>query len=138
MGLSATYLVLALVTTSALPAGDVREYKASELPKLVGNIPVSFELLDERGVRIAPSEVDQLTVVRVKPKASQATFDLVAYLDNSSLTMERNVRLPYDFRINCKGLLEGAHTLVLVFSGEGNDRAVATVDLSVKHRPRGH
>ncbi len=134
MGFSATCLILALVTTSALPAGDVPEYKTSELPRLVGNIPVSFELLDERRAPITLSEVDQLTIVRVKPKkASQATYDLRVYLDNSSLTTERNVRLPYDFRINCRGLREGAHTLILIFSGEGNDRAVATVNLSVKH-----
>jgi hypothetical protein len=135
MGFSATCLALALLAANALPPGDVPEYKTSELPKLVGNIPVSFELLDERQVPITLSEVNQLTIVRVKPKkTSQATYDLRVYLDNSSLTTERNVSLPYDFQINCRGLREGAHKLILIFSGEGNDRAVATINLSVKHK----
>ena len=127
-------LLLTMATTSAAQESKPKEYEPGELPLLVGDLALNVDLLDQRGVRLESARVDAVTTIRVtEERAMHNDYDLFAYIDRRSVFSKRNVRLPYEFKWDFRGLSEGTHTMMLVFVTKGTQKGIVRLNLSVQH-----
>jgi hypothetical protein len=128
-------LLIAVIVVMGIAQGTTpHEYTADELPQLVSDFQLQHELFDRAGVLISNGVVNDVVVLRVSaPGGSAGAHDLVIYIDNSSVGMGTAIRFPYELRWSFKGLLEGPHTMLLVFTNAEDEKGLVHLNLTVQH-----
>jgi hypothetical protein len=125
-----TVLVVVGITQTAGPY----EYTPDELPQLVSDFELQHELFDDCGAPITNSTVDDIVVIRISGAQPIAgAHDLVIYRDGRYVASRTDVRLPYELRWAFRGLLDGPHTMLLVFTNTEDERGLVHLNLTVQH-----
>jgi hypothetical protein len=123
-----------LVVLNTAQLGTPEEYAPEDLPQLASDFQLQYELRDHAGQPVTDSVVDDITLVRViAPESVTGLHDLVYYLDGRFVGARALLSFPYDFRFNFKGLREGSHAIVLVFTNAEGDKGIVRLNLTVQH-----
>jgi hypothetical protein len=126
-------MTVLLVVGMAQTAGPY-EYTPDELPQLVSDFELQHELFDDFGAPITNSTVNDIVVIRVSGAQPIAgAHDLVIYRDGRYVASVSDVRFPYDLRWAFRGLVNGPHTMLLVFTNAEDERALVHLNLTVQH-----
>lgn len=127
-------LVLFTILFSPLMVLAVDDYRPDELPLLVGDFDVSYDVLDEAGSSIEGA-ISGIATVRVKRPDSlyDGTYTLTLYIDRGYVAKKSRVKLPYDFRWNFGGLSSGYHELFFIIKDGYGRIGVLTFNITVQN-----
>ena len=141
-------LALCLVAVGTMGAGSlhefeladvpgVEEYEAGDLPFLVGDFGLTHSILELNGLPRTDDWVSGIKIIRISPADTltpTGPCKLYVYVDRVLLLKKRGILLPYDLKLNFKGLSEGTHEHVLLVRMPDNSLGVLNLDLTVKKR----
>jgi len=128
-------LLIALVTVLGVAQTTAPyEYTPEELPQLVSDFELQHELFDDSGTPITNSTVNDVVRIRIHGTEPIAgAHDLVIYSDGRYVASWTGVRFPYELRWSFRGLLNGPHTMLLVFTNAEDGKGLVHLNLTVQH-----
>jgi len=134
MSFTQALLTMALSVMGVAQATSPREYTPEELPQLVADFELEHALFDAAGVPITSDVVDAVVRIRVSaPDSVTAAHDLVVYVDNRFVGSQAGATFPFVLLWNFKGLLEGPHSMMLVFTSHQDKKGLVNLALTVEH-----
>jgi hypothetical protein len=128
------FLLIFMNIAFALRAQEDYEYEPSELPTLVGDFNLSYNLLDEDGIPVQGA-VNGVATIRILPEddLDGKTYTLTLYLDRNYVLSRDDISLPYDFKWNFRGLSNGERELYFVLKDSEGKLGVLRIDVAVEH-----
>jgi hypothetical protein len=114
--------------------GTPEEYAPEDVPHLVSDFELQYELRSQAGQPITNSVVDAIAVVRVvAPEGISGPHDLVMYRDGRFVGSQTDVVFPFESKWNFKSLLGGTHAIVLVFTNAEGNKGIVRFNVTVQH-----
>jgi hypothetical protein len=128
------HVLVAVLAVASLLQTSPHEYSTEELPQLVPDFQLERSLFDRAGTPITDNVVHDFVRINIYG-ATQivGTHELVVYIDGSPVHSRVDIRFPYSLTWNFKGLLDGPHTMLLMFTNTDDKRGIVQLDLTVQH-----
>lgn len=133
---SNNFLILFLLIFISIPCllTATDDYQPSELATLLSDFALDYSLVDEKGnpVQDAVNEIATIRILR-EEELSEGVYNLTLYIDRSFVAKEDNISLPYDFKWNFKGLLNGEYEFLFILKDLSGKAGVLRANISVQH-----
>ena len=126
------FLVILMNIPFVLTAQD--DYKPSQLPTLIGDFNLSYNLLDEYG-KLIEGSVGGAATIRILQDSEPdgKIYTMTLYLDRSYVLSKDNISLPYDFKWSFRGLSNGEHELFFVLKNSEGKLGALNCNVLVGH-----
>ena len=126
------FLLALIILPFTINAED--DYEPSELPSLVSEFGLSYQVLDEMGLPIQGPVAGVATIkISEEEPLSANIYTLTLYINRSFVTQEAGISLPYDFKWNFKGLSNGEYELLFILKSAAGKIGVLRVNLTVQN-----